>query len=137
MSKAARVLRKMMPVPVAITAWIAVLLGTLWFDAWRVNTFCPADMREGSVCYAEGWEVHPLWLVCLGAMLSALVVVLAVAISASGDRAKATSIAFLAGTLAALGLGIATEYYLPALLAIAAGALSLWGIKRFLLREIN
>ncbi|WHI53173.1 hypothetical protein P3339_10580 [Microbulbifer sp. MLAF003] len=131
MRSVAGVMRKLLPVPLAATAWVAVLFGTLWFDEWRVKTFCPPGLREGSVCYAEVWEMHPLWLVSMGAALSALAVIWVVALSASGDRAKAATIAFLFGALAALGLGIATDYSLPALVAVGVGAGALWSVRQF------
>ncbi|QFT55039.1 hypothetical protein FIU95_10775 [Microbulbifer sp. THAF38] len=88
-------------------------------------------MREGTICYAEGWQIFPLWLVCLGAMNSALVVVWMVALTASGDRVKAASISFLVGTFTALGLGSLTNQALPALLSIAAGAAALFCVGRY------
>ncbi|WP_444924974.1 hypothetical protein ACJJH9_08730 [Microbulbifer sp. DLAB2-AF] len=127
-SKAFHVLRKLLPLPEALTAWVLVLVASLKIESWRVMTFCPDGMREGSVCYAAGWQVLPLWLICLGAMISALVVVWVVALTAAGNRVKAASISFLLGTFVALALGAVT----PALLAIAAGAAALgWVDKCF------
>ncbi|WP_445357096.1 hypothetical protein ACJJIC_12745 [Microbulbifer sp. ANSA002] len=131
-SKAFHVLRKLLPLPAALTAWVLVLVASLKFESWRVMTFCPDGMREGSVCYAAGWQVLPLWLICLGAMISALVVVWVVALTAAGSRVKAASISFLLGTFVALALGAVTDHALPALLAIAAGAAVLgWVDKCF------
>lgn len=130
-------LRKLLPIPVALSAWVAVLLGTLWFAAWRVRTFCPAGLREGSVCYAEGWEIHPFWLVCLGAMLSAFAVVWAVAISAVRDRIRAATFALVVGSVGALELGVATQYPLPVILAITAGAGALWSVRWFFRQDAN
>jgi len=127
--RVAWVLRKCLPIPVAVSVWVAVLLSSLWFAAWRVRTFCPVGLREGSICYAEGWEMHPFWLVGLGAMLSAFAVVWAVAITAAGDRIRAATFA--------LGLGVAMQYPLAAILAITAGAGALWGVRWFFSREAN
>ncbi|WP_226646256.1 hypothetical protein [Microbulbifer variabilis] len=130
-------LRKLLPLPAAVISWVLVLIASLKFENWRVKTFCPDGMREGTVCYAEGWQILPLWLVCLGAMLSALAVVWVVALTAAGNRVKAASISFMVGTFTALGLGGLTDQALPALLSIAAGAVALCCVDLYCSNEAS
>lgn len=87
-------------------------------------------MHSGSVCYAEGWEIWPIWIVSLGAVLSAFMVVWAAALAAATAKIKVARKALFVGAIAALVLGALTEYYLQALLAIASGAFACWCLQR-------
>ncbi|WP_444912945.1 hypothetical protein [Microbulbifer sp. PAAF003] len=116
--------------PAAILAWVLAACFTLMLDGWYLRVFCPPDMRSGSVCYAEGWEIWPIWIVSLGAVLSAFMVVWAAALAAATAKIKVARKALFVGAIAALVLGALTEYYLQALLAIASGAFACWCLQR-------
>ncbi|AWF81579.1 hypothetical protein BTJ40_12510 [Microbulbifer sp. A4B17] len=122
--------RRYLPVPAAVLAWVLAACFTLLLDEWHLLTFCPSDMRDGSVCYEEGWEIWSAWIVALGAIVSAFMVVCVAVLAAATAKIKVAHRAFLVGTVAASVLGFFTEYYLQALLAIASGAFACWVVHR-------
>ncbi|MCO1334787.1 hypothetical protein MO867_10590 [Microbulbifer sp. OS29] len=123
-------MRKLLPVPAAILAWCLAVYLTLLFDEWYVLSFCPHGMHEGSVCYEEGWELWPTWIVSIGVALSALMAVWAAALAAVANAAKVALWTFLIGAPVALSLGILAGYLFSALLAVVAGGVAYWIVEK-------
>ncbi|WP_135622523.1 hypothetical protein [Solemya pervernicosa gill symbiont] len=96
----------------------------------RAVLFCPAGFREGSDCYAEAWEMWPLWLVTSGAALSSVLVVVISAIVAPRNKLRTSVYIYLTGVFVVIILGIFSGYFIPCMAYVVMGWLAILVVAR-------
>lgn len=120
--KRMKLLRYIMIIPSAIFSWLAAFFIGLQLEYLRTVLLCPDNLREGPNCYARGWEILPIWLVAVGAVLSALFVVFCSAITAPENKLLIAIYSYLVGIVLATLIVVITGYFItPYVAAIIAG----------------
>ncbi|MCG8428976.1 MAG: hypothetical protein MI754_16595 [Chromatiales bacterium] len=115
------VLRYILIAPTAIAAWLFAAAISLQVEYYRAVLFCPAEFREGADCYATDWVMWPLWLITSGAVLSAVLVIVSVAIVAPRGKLRISVYVYVVGVFMATLLAFSTGYFVPYIAAVVMG----------------
>jgi hypothetical protein len=125
-------LRYLLIIPSAIVGWFAAFFISLQLEHVRTVVFCPENLRDGTNCYAAGWEMLPIWLIAAGTALSAVFVVFCSAITAPANKLLIAIYTYFAGIVLATVILVITGYFLlPYLAAAIAGWIAVLIVARF------
>lgn len=123
-------LRILLTFPAAIIGWISAVIFGLITEGVRARLFCPTGMREGSDCYALGWESFPLWLIYSAIALSAVLSISLVALVAPYRKYEFSRGYYVLGAILASVLAILLNMYVAGLLALIFGAVTVFTVQR-------
>jgi len=123
-------------VPAAIVGWYLALFIALIFHG-MLDSFCPPDEVTSGMCNASWYPFASRSVICLGAALSAFLVVLLSSLVAPSHRGTIAWTSYSVGAVLALLMAISASryasHYLEFFSAVAAGLLAVWAVHRFLL----
>lgn len=124
-----RLIRWLLIIPAAVVAWYAAFILALVLHA-GVDILCPADQVISALCVAPWYEVASNAVVCVGAGLAALLIMLVSTSLAPAYKRQVAVATFVAGAAVAALMGWNAGAFGPMLAAIITGALTLWVLTR-------
>ena len=123
-----RELRWLALIPACIAAWWVALFAGLFLHSVLLS-FCPPEMTDSGIfCDAEWYPAAKRILICFGAALSAVFVVLTAAIVAPSHRILVSFIAFGVGAVVATVMAAQIGRYAELASALAAGILASFAV---------
>ena len=125
------IVRYILVVPAVLTSWLLAVYAGIKVELARAILFCPKGMREGSDCYADGWESWPSWLLVSDGVLCAVFVVLATAIVVPKRKLLFCGYTYALGCLLAAFLALLTGAWQGLIAAVIAGYVSLYVVKLY------
>jgi hypothetical protein len=126
-----RTLRWLLVVPAAVAAWYVVFVIGLFTHGFVGEALCPAGEMESGMCMDTRVRLILGILVHFFSALSAAAVVSTAAAVAPSLRSRTAWSAFVAGSLVALGFGLAAWAYTETVAAVATGLLTALTISRY------
>ena len=129
-----RLLRWLLIIPAAVVAWYAAIILALVMHA-GLDILCPAEQMISSLCVAPWYEAASNAVVCVGAGLAALLIMLACTSLAPAYKKQVAVATFVAGAAVAALMGWNVGAFAPMLAAMVTGALALWVLTRRLARR--
>jgi hypothetical protein len=129
-----RVLRWISVVPACIAAWYVALFTGIIVHS-RVFSLCPPELvAYGVFCDAKWFPAAERAVMCFGAALAAVLVVLTATVVAPSHRILISRVALGVGTIVAVVMAVRLGQYAELLSAVCAGALATlfigWAIMR-------
>ena len=124
-----KTLRWLLILPMAVAAWFAAFVGTIQLlDV--VYYFCPPENQVSGMCTHSVANVAESALVVFGAGLSAVLVILAAAVTAPAYKAKIAAGTLFLGLCVALWAYLQTGLLLAFLGAVTAGIITFFLVLR-------
>jgi hypothetical protein len=128
-------IRKLLTIPAAIFGCIGGLMAGEYALSIRAYLYCPPELREGSDCYAEGWDRWPDAFLAVFAGLSALLCIGLPAVMAPSQKTYWSKWALAAGVALATCLAYFTGLLLSYVVALLCGALAVMIVERLTIRS--
>ena len=124
------ILRWLAIVPGCVASWyLALVVGLLLHS--QIDRFCPPDLMVSGFCTASWYPAIERIVICLGAALSAFLVVVTAAVVAPAHRVAVSRFVLATGAAVAIWMGVRTDAYLELAFALIAGLLAAWLIAGF------
>jgi hypothetical protein len=124
-----RLIRWILMIPAAVVAWYAALsLGLVILMG--VDALCPAEQVISGLCVAPWYEAASGSVICMGAALAAVLIMLACTWLAPSYKPQVAIATFVVGAAVASLMGWSAGAFGPMVAAIIAGALALWILTR-------
>lgn len=123
-------IRKLLIMPAAIFGCIGGLIAGEYALSIRAYLYCPPELREGSDCYAEGWDRWPDAFLMIFAGLSALLCIGFAAFMAPSRKSYWSKWALAVGVALATIVVLFTGLFLSYVAAILCGALAVMTVER-------
>jgi hypothetical protein len=124
-----RILRWALTPVAAWAGWTAALV-VGWNLYSTAERMCPAQMMVSGICVAPWFSFASATIICLGAALAAVLVVVGVTWVAPADRRVVSRVIYLIGAITAIALGVASAAWLELASALVAGAIAVALIDR-------
>jgi hypothetical protein len=119
-----RFVRWLLIIPTAVAAWYAALVSGISLHR-GVDALCPADQVVSGLCVAPWYEAASATVICMGAGLAAVLILLACTLLAPSHRRRVAIATFIVGAVVAIVMGISANAFGPLVTAIVAGGVIL------------
>jgi hypothetical protein len=128
-------IRKIAAIPAAILGSIGGLVAGEYALTIRAYLYCPSDLREGSDCYAEGWEMWPDAFLAPFAGLSGFLCIALAAIVAPSHKSYWATWALAVGVALATCVMLATGLLFSYITALLCGGLTVMAVEHLTRRS--
>ena len=124
-----QILRWLLIPPAAIAAWyVALMVGIALVGG--LYSLCPTTQVVSGMCVVPWYRAATEGLVCFGAGLAAVLVLLTCTLLAPKYKPRVAIVTFVVGAVIAACMGLSLRTYGALAAAIGAGALTLWVLLR-------